>query len=482
MKMWNDPNPIRRRRNRLIVLYIAVFCGSFLLSVIARMVGFSDDAATYLLFPAAFLLGMLLPFVFWMVALTRRAKAWEKDQRALAEARETQEQLKRELRAQGKPPLEKPQGREASGNPVTAEQVIQMESERREAQAQHETKHIGKIALAFLALGLIGLILYVCGMTEIGLVPMVLGLGAAPVFGLVWLLERGTLRRNQKERKFLEQGGSFEELLRRRNREDALLLVALWIAALALFLLNAHFRSLGNENATQATNVGLLVALMLAGSMTFLMIESAWKDRKERRKREQQHEAPGKSDAPRFVSEQQPASLGESDGTSSIPKQQPEAPGELDDMSYIKEMRHSTSGPWQQYDVVLDARPYGWEYMVDEVDELAKADLDNVSTLKSAAAPGAPEEELIYDYEAAGNRAAGIAQLANERATLIIGGFSRTLDGPVMVVLFNQTNLLRFFVIFRNEERVRRYAETLIRRSFNTPDAMKLGRPHAEVK
>ena len=43
--------------------------------------------------------------------------------------------------------------------------------------------------------------------------------------------------------------------------------------------------------------------------------------------------------------------------------------GMLDDTSYIQEIRHFSgmvgSVVWQQYDVLLAVRPYGWDTMVD---------------------------------------------------------------------------------------------------------------------
>ena len=46
--------------------------------------------------------------------------------------------------------------------------------------------------------------------------------------------------------------------------------------------------------------------------------------------------------------------------------------------------------------------------------------------------------------------------------------------------LFNQTQILRFFTIIDNEELVKKYAETVIRRTFGTENEMKLGKPIPE--
>ena len=42
----------------------------------------------------------------------------------------------------------------------------------------------------------------------------------------------------------------------------------------------------------------------------------------------------------------------------------------LNDLTYIKDMKHSQSGPWHQYDVLIDARGYGWNTMIGWADSL----------------------------------------------------------------------------------------------------------------
>ena len=57
----------------------------------------------------------------------------------------------------------------------------------------------------------------------------------------------------------------------------------------------------------------------------------------------------------------------------------------LDDISYIQEMKH-IRGPWQQYDVLLAARGYGWDTMVDWAAYMEPADLDAISTITTQSA------------------------------------------------------------------------------------------------
>lgn len=45
------------------------------------------------------------------------------------------------------------------------------------------------------------------------------------------------------------------------------------------------------------------------------------------------------------------------------------------------------------------------------------------------------------------------------------------------IVWFNQTQVLRFFTIVDDETLIKKYIETVIRRTFGTNDAMKLAKP-----
>ena len=67
-----------------------------------------------------------------------------------------------------------------------------------------------------------------------------------------------------------------------------------------------------------------------------------------------------------------------------------------------------------------------------------------------------------------------------ESGVLSIGGKSKSIGGPVMIVWTNQTQFLRILTVIDNDEILRRYTETMIRRTFNTPDAMKLAKPIQE--
>ena len=60
---------------------------------------------------------------------------------------------------------------------------------------------------------------------------------------------------------------------------------------------------------------------------------------------------------------------------------------------------------------------------------------------------------------------------------LSIAGISKTLKAPMKIVWINQTNALRFFTLVDNDLLIKKYVETVIRRTFGTENAMKLGKP-----
>lgn len=169
----------------------------------------------------------------------------------------------------------------------------------------------------------------------------------------------------------------------------------------------------------------------------------------------------------------------ESEETSAEDKEE-ETEEMLDDLSYIAKMEHTTEGAWQQYDVMLDAGGYGWNYMVDTAAYLEANELDDISQLSVALISGADAQDLVEDYKNSG--AANLKEYEklseeNEMGLLSIGGISRTVNAPVMVVWYNQTNFLRVYTIIDDDTMMTKYIETLIRRTFGTEDAMKLAKP-----
>ena len=169
--------------------------------------------------------------------------------------------------------------------------------------------------------------------------------------------------------------------------------------------------------------------------------------------------------------------------TASAEESEEESEEMLDDLSYIATMEHITDGTWHQYDVLLAAGGYGWNYMVDSAAYLESEELNDISKLSVAVLSGSEDIELIDEYKASG--ATSVKEFEklseeNEMGVLAIGGISRTIGAPVMVVWFNQTNTLRVFTTVDDDTLMTKYVETLIRRTFGTEDAMKLAQPVPE--
>ncbi len=144
------------------------------------------------------------------------------------------------------------------------------------------------------------------------------------------------------------------------------------------------------------------------------------------------------------------------------------------DKSYVKDLHHVSQGPWHQYDILIDARGYGWETMVDWADYMAQKDLIRVDQL-SVGDLHADELDLTKEFQVVHN-CKDLLKLKEEHGNLGIAGPSKVFGGaPMKIVWFNQTQVLRLFTMFDDENAIKRYAETVIRRTFGTPDQMKLG-------
>ena len=156
----------------------------------------------------------------------------------------------------------------------------------------------------------------------------------------------------------------------------------------------------------------------------------------------------------------------------------PEAPAEdyLDDETYIGELHRATTGPWYRYDFQLLARPYGWEIMLAWVDHMVEMDLQR-DTRVWRADMGTAETDVTESFHCHASKASETPELRREGLVLSMAGFSTVLEAPVKIVWFNQTQMLRFLTLVNDENKMRRYAETVARLNFGTPGAMKLGRP-----
>lgn len=148
----------------------------------------------------------------------------------------------------------------------------------------------------------------------------------------------------------------------------------------------------------------------------------------------------------------------------------------LDDITFINELKHIPAGPWHQYDVLLAARGYGWDMMKDWADYMTDADLEHISQVTTGSL-GIQEKDITKSYTSKGGKCKSTPELDVEMGFLSVAGISKILHAPMKIVWINQTRVLRFFTLVDDELLVKKYIETMVRRTFGTENAMKLGKP-----
>lgn len=151
----------------------------------------------------------------------------------------------------------------------------------------------------------------------------------------------------------------------------------------------------------------------------------------------------------------------------------------IDDITFIRDIKHIQSGAWHQYDILLAARGYGWDMMKVWADYMSEADLEHVSQV-CVGSLGSHESDITKSYTANGEKCQNTPELNNESGMLSVAGISKILKAPLKIVWINQTQVLRFFTFVDDELLIKKYAETVVRRSFGTENAMKLGKPIPE--
>ena len=100
--------------------------------------------------------------------------------------------------------------------------------------------------------------------------------------------------------------------------------------------------------------------------------------------------------------------------------------------------------------------------------------IESIDSLRVCDPSDSSDTELAHVYNQQKGGLAQFAPLTQEHGMLSIAGRSRTLNDDVKLVFYNQTRGLRLFTPINDETLVRKYVETLLRRTFGTPDAMKL--------
>lgn len=150
----------------------------------------------------------------------------------------------------------------------------------------------------------------------------------------------------------------------------------------------------------------------------------------------------------------------------------------IDDITFIRRIVHTNESPWHKYDIQFAARGYGWENALDWADYVAEKDLEHISEVTTGTL-NATQNNYTVEYSKCG-KCIDTPELKTEQGYLTIAGMSKTLSAPTKIVWINQTNTMQIFTLKDDEDTLKRYAETLVRRTFGTEDAMKLGKPIPE--
>ena len=68
----------------------------------------------------------------------------------------------------------------------------------------------------------------------------------------------------------------------------------------------------------------------------------------------------------------------------------------IDDVTYIRDIKHIPSVPWHQYDVLLAAQGYGWDYIIDWANYMATTDLEQISQVTVSSADKSADYGIIH--------------------------------------------------------------------------------------
>lgn len=135
-------------------------------------------------------------------------------------------------------------------------------------------------------------------------------------------------------------------------------------------------------------------------------------------------------------------------------------------VSYIEDMKQLAfkmgDTVWQQYDILLATRGYGWDDIIEAADYLASADMDYIDSISTSS----PTEELVHAYRQSKGRLKDLSLLAEEKGSLGLAGHSRKFDRSLKIVWYNQTRVLRIFSMFDDAALIREYVETMMQRAF----------------
>ena len=143
-----------------------------------------------------------------------------------------------------------------------------------------------------------------------------------------------------------------------------------------------------------------------------------------------------------------------------------------EDKTYIRAASHVACGPWHQYDVLLNVPIYGWEYILNWAEYMVSSDMKQIDQV-TVAGIGTEDKNITPEFDSDKGIKA-MPTVADEYAMFGLAGISNMTRGPIKIVWFNQTKMLRFFVATRNADFILKYTDTMVGRTFGTDKQMRL--------
>lgn len=147
----------------------------------------------------------------------------------------------------------------------------------------------------------------------------------------------------------------------------------------------------------------------------------------------------------------------------------------LDDTSFITDVSVNQTDKQFLYTFRLTSN-YGWDYIRDSVDYLFAQDLEK-QPINISVGTFDTYTDITKSYLKGRKTGKASSDWARERGCAKIFGKSKSLKSFVSVIFYNQTQIVKLLLPLENKKIASAYIETLIRRSFGTPDQLKLAKP-----
>lgn len=134
---------------------------------------------------------------------------------------------------------------------------------------------------------------------------------------------------------------------------------------------------------------------------------------------------------------------------------------------------------WHQYNVKLASRGCGWEDILRWADYMMSTDLTEFfyASVSDDSLAFFDAARFTNEYLRCGSFLE-MPELAKEHKAFTLNAeHSKSLCCPIRIEWFNNENYFTLHVKNNDVDLMKRYAETMVRMTFGTPDAFKLGKP-----